>query len=68
MVRSSVVEAAGVATRVAEDMAKINPLLVTYDDDGKVEGVRYMQLTSVMAKAIQEQQAEIEQLKETVNP
>jgi hypothetical protein len=47
---------------------KINPLLVTYDDDGKVEGVRYMQLTSVMAKAIQEQQAEIEQLKETVNP
>lgn len=39
---------------IAEDMAKINPLFVTYDDKGEINGVRYMQLTAVEAKAIQE--------------
>lgn len=65
---------------VAEDMEKIDPLFVTYDDKGDVEGVRYMQLTAVNAKAIQElhgiiagqqaaitkQQDEIDELKQTV--
>ena len=45
---------------VAEDMEKINPLFVTYDQDGKIEGVRYMQLTAVTAKAIQELHATVE--------
>jgi len=39
---------------IAEDMAKINPLFVTYDDVGKITGVRYMQLTAVQAKAMQQ--------------
>jgi Chaperone of endosialidase len=58
---------------VAEDMEKINPLFVTYNKDGVIEGVRYMQLTAVNAKAIQElyaiierQQNEIDELKGAV--
>jgi hypothetical protein len=58
---------------VAEDMKKINPLFVTYNKDGEIEGVRYPQLTAVNAKAIQElyaiieqQQGEIDELKKIV--
>ena len=32
----------------------LNPLFVTYDNDDEVSGVRYMQLTAVNTKAIQE--------------
>jgi len=39
---------------IAEDMEAINPLFVTYDEDDEVSGVRYMQLTAVNTKAIQE--------------
>lgn len=46
---------------VAEDMAKINPLFVTYKN-GKIEGVKYPQLTAVLVKAIQEQQFAIQTL------
>jgi len=38
---------------IAEEMEQISPLFVTYEN-GQVEGVEYMKLTSVMAKAIQE--------------
>jgi Chaperone of endosialidase len=51
---------------VAEEMEKINPIFVTYDENGKINGVRYMQLTAVNAKAIQELQAEIDDLKRTI--
>lgn len=51
---------------IAEDMEKINPLFVTYDDQGRINGVRYMQLTAVNAKAIQEMQTEIDELKRTI--
>ena len=59
---------------LAEDMEKINPLFVTYDDHGEVIGVRYMQLAAVNARAIQqldavmeEQQQEIDNLKRIIN-
>ncbi len=58
---------------IAEEMEQINPLFVTYDEKGRIEGVRYMQLTAVEAKAIQElhsmvekQQNEIEDLKQMI--
>jgi hypothetical protein len=58
---------------VAEDMEKINPLFVTYDEDGRINGVRYMQLAAVNSKAIQElhalmaeQQEEINELKSVI--
>lgn len=44
---------------IAEEVQKIDPRLVALDDDGQPRGVRYMQLTAVLVKAIQQQQIEI---------
>jgi len=44
----------------AEDVAKINPLFVTYNDKGEVEGVKYDRLSAVFVNAFKEQQAQIE--------
>ena len=41
----------------------IEPLLATYGDDGRLEGVKYKQLTAVLATAVQELQRENETLK-----
>ena len=51
---------------VAEDVEKVDPRLVGYGGDGKIEGVRYMQMTAVLVKALQEEQAEIVALKKRV--
>jgi len=45
----------------AEDVAKINPLLVTYNRAGEVEGVKYDRLSVVFVNAFKEQQTQIEQ-------
>lgn len=50
----------------AEDVEALEPLLATYGDDGQVEGVKYRQLTTVLATAIQELQRENEALKAAV--
>jgi hypothetical protein len=39
---------------------------VTYNEDDEVSGVRYMQLTAVNTKAIQELQSEINELKRAI--
>jgi len=52
---------------VAEDVVKVDPRLVALDDNGDPRGVRYMQLTAVLAEAVQEQQKQIDQLKEQVS-
>lgn len=44
----------------AEDVAKINPLFVTYNDKGEVEGVKYDRLSVVFVNAFKEQQTQIE--------
>ncbi len=44
----------------AEDMAKINPLFVTYNAKGEVEGVKYDRLSVVFVNAFKEQQTQIE--------
>lgn len=44
---------------IAEDVREIDPRLVGLDAKGDVEGVRYMQLTALLVRAIQEQQVEI---------
>ncbi|WP_457668882.1 tail fiber domain-containing protein [Thiolapillus sp.] len=44
---------------VAETVAEIAPLLVTYNKDGQVEGVKYKQLTAVLVNAIQMQQEQL---------
>jgi hypothetical protein len=44
----------------AEDVEKIDPLLVTYNDKGQVEGVKYDRVGVVLVNAVKEQQAQIE--------
>ena len=44
----------------AEDVAKIDPLFVTYTDKGEVEGVKYDRLSAAFVNAFKEQQAQIE--------
>ena len=46
----------------AEDVAKINPLFVTFNDKGEVEGVKYDRLSVVFVNAFREQQTQIELL------
>ena len=40
----------------AEDVEKIEPLLVTYNDKGEVEGVKYDRVAVVLLNAVKEQQ------------
>jgi len=43
----------------AEDVASINPLFVTFNKSGAVEGVKYDRLSVVFVNAFKEQQAQI---------
>ena len=45
---------------VAEEVAEVEPLLVTHNEKGEVEGVKYDRLGVVLINAIKEQQAQIE--------
>ncbi len=44
----------------AEDVEKIDPRFVVYNDKGEVEGVKYNRLTTVFVNAFKEQQQQIE--------
>ncbi len=46
---------------IAEEVAKVEPLLVTHNKTGVIEGVKYDQLSVVLINAVKEQQALIEQ-------
>jgi len=48
----------------AEDVEKIEPLLVTYNQDGQVEGVKYERIGVVLINAVKEQQAQIQKQQE----
>jgi hypothetical protein len=43
----------------AEDVEKVEPLLVTYNDKGQVEGVKYDRVAVVLINAVNEQQTQI---------
>jgi hypothetical protein len=45
----------------AEDVAKVEPLLVTHNEKGEVEGVKYDRVAIVLINAVKEQQAQIKQ-------
>lgn len=47
----------------AEDVEKIEPLFVTYNKLGQVEGVKYDRITVVLVNAIKDQQQQIDELK-----
>ncbi len=44
----------------AEDVAKVDPLLVIHNAQGEVEGVKYDRLSALLVNAVKEQQAHIE--------
>jgi len=50
----------------AEDVEKIDSLLVTYNKQGQVEGVKYDRINVVLINAIREQQAQIDSLMKIV--
>lgn len=50
----------------AEDVAKLEPLLITRNQKGEIEGVKYDRIAVVLINAVNEQQQEIEQLKAEV--
>jgi hypothetical protein len=43
----------------AEDIAAVEPLLVTHNSKGEVEGVKYDRITAVLVNAVKEQQEQI---------
>jgi hypothetical protein len=47
----------------AEDVEKIDPRFVIYNDKGEVEGVKYDRISVVLVNAVKEQQAEIAELR-----
>lgn len=47
---------------IAEEVYEVDPVLIEYNDKGEIEGVKYRQITALLAKAIQEQQDQITQL------
>jgi hypothetical protein len=50
----------------AEDIAKISPLFVTYNEKREVEGVKYDRLSVVFVNAFHEQQSQIENLQKLI--
>ncbi len=44
---------------VAEEVAEIEPLLVTYNDKGEIEGVKYDRIGVVLVNVVKEQQQQI---------
>ena len=44
----------------AEDVERINPLFVSYNSKGEVEGVKYDRLSVLFVNAFREQQAQID--------
>lgn len=50
----------------AEDVAKVEPLLVTHNDKGEIEGVKYDRISVVLLNAVKEQQAQISQQAEQI--
>jgi endosialidase-like protein len=47
----------------AEEVAKVEPLLVTHNNEGVIQGVKYDQLNVVLINAVKQQQEQIETLR-----
>ena len=48
---------------VAEEVAKVEPLLVTHNERGEIEGVKYDRIAVVLINAIKQQQEQMERQK-----
>jgi hypothetical protein len=49
---------------IAEEVAEVEPLLITHNDKGEIEGVKYDRIAVVLLNAVKEQQALILQQQE----
>ena len=52
---------------IAEEVEKVNPLIVSYNEEGKAETVQYSKLIIPMLKALQEQRETIEEQQKTID-
>jgi hypothetical protein len=52
---------------IAEEVVQINPLLIEYDVNGNLIGVKYSKLNALLTKGIQEQQVQIQNLSNAVS-
>ena len=52
---------------VAEEVAEVEPLLVTRNNEGEIEGVKYDRIAVVLVKAFQEQQRYIEDVEKQID-
>ena len=52
---------------VAEEVAGVEPLLVTRNEKGEVEGIKYDRVGVVLVNAVQEQQIQIESLEKIID-
>jgi hypothetical protein len=46
----------------AEEVATVDPLLVTYNRQGEIEGVKYDRISAALVNAVKEQQIQIEEM------
>jgi hypothetical protein len=51
----------------AEEVAEVEPRLVTHNEQGQIEGVKYDQLNVVLINAVKEQQAQIQQQQKLID-
>lgn len=51
----------------AEDVAAIEPLLITHNEKGEIEGVKYDRITVALVNAVREQQAQIAKQKQQID-
>jgi hypothetical protein len=49
---------------IAEEVARVNPILAVYSEEGKLESVKYTQLTALLTKALQDQVRERNSIEE----
>jgi hypothetical protein len=52
---------------VAEDVAKVEPLLTTTNERGEIEGVKYDRVGVVLVNAVKEQQEQIDSQQRTID-
>jgi len=50
----------------AEEVAAVEPLLVTHNNKGQIEGVKYDRISAVLVNSVKEQQAQIAQQQEQI--
>jgi hypothetical protein len=50
----------------AEDVARVDPLFVTYNAKGEVEGVKYDRLSAAFVNAFKEQQTQIQRQQDQI--